>query len=239
MAKIDLKNARIYIRDGGNNASKAGAINNVAGYPAATTALTVDSFTGAVETGGKLAIGNNLYKITAHTETTSNTTSITIEAPGLIDPVTDNQVITAYEKQEEIEVKVGDGTLTYSEKRNVEYTTNRGALSEVRLGDEVPMDVKFDFVWEYIKGLTGTITVEDALKKTGDAATWVSSDTDACRPYAVDVAVVYTPSCSTTDSNEEIVLEDFRWESLDHDIKAGTVSCTGKCNRTTAVARRY
>jgi hypothetical protein len=44
------------------------------------------------------------------------------------------------------------------------------------------------------------------------------------------------PQC--TGDQEEIVLEDFRWESLDHDLKAGTISCTGKCNKKTATTLR-
>ena len=140
----------------------------------------------------------------------------------------------------EITIKVGDGTLTYSEKRNMEYTLNRGVLDEVREGDEVPMDVSFSFVWEYIKSpnTTGaTPSLEDALKKIGAAAAWVSSDADTCRPYAVDIEILYTPNCTGSDK-ETITLPDFRYESLDHDIKAGTISCSGKCNAKQATATR-
>lgn len=237
MAQIDMKNALLKIRDGGKNYTKTGAINNVAGYAANATSLIVDGFVGAVETGGTIKIGVNEYVISSHVETTGNTTTIVIAAPGLIASVVDNEAMTAYGKVNEITVKVGEGTLTYSEKRNMEYTLDRGALDEVREGDEVPMDVKFDLVWEYIKGDgAGAPSVEDALKKIGDASTWRSSDTDACKPYAVDVVVEYEPDCA--GDPEEIVLPDFRWEALDHDLKAGTISCSGKCNATTADVTR-
>jgi hypothetical protein len=232
MAQIDMKNALLKIKDGGRNTTLTGAINNVAGYTAGNTTLVVDGFVGAVETGGTIVIGANEYTIASHTETTGNTTQIVIAAPGIVGTVADNAPITAYGKVNEITVKVGEGTLTYSEKRTMEYTLNRGTLDEVREGDEVPMDVAFDLVWEYITGTTGAPTVEDALKKIGEASTWRSSDTDACKPYAVDIVVEYEPDC--TGDPETITLPDFRWEALDHDLKAGTIKCTGKCNATVA-----
>jgi len=139
-----------------------------------------------------------------------------------------------------ITVKLGAGNLTYSEKKTIEYTLDRGALDEVREGDEVPMDVTLDFVWEYIAGTTGTAgipTVEDALKNIGAAVDWVSSDSDTCRPFSVDLIVSYVPDCASGD-NEVITLPDFRYESLDHDLRAGTVSVSGKCNAKEATVVR-
>lgn len=142
-----------------------------------------------------------------------------------------------------LEVRIGEGNLTYTEARTMEYKLDRGTLDEVREGDQVPVAVSMDFVWEYLKGPSsassagGTPTIEDALKKRGGAAAWVSSDTDVCRPYAVDLVILYTPNCATGDK-EEIVLADFRWESLNHDLRAGTVACAGNCNITQATVTR-
>lgn len=143
----------------------------------------------------------------------------------------------------ELIVKVGEGNATYSEKRNIKYTLNRGILDEVREEDEVPVEVKLDFTWEYITGGSGTGaigTVEDFLKRRGVYATNVSSDTDACRPYSVDLVIEYVPTCAGVAvlPNETIVLSDFRYEALDHDLRAGTISCSGNCNVTQAVATR-
>lgn len=140
-----------------------------------------------------------------------------------------------------IDVKIGEGNLTFSEKRNVQYTLDRGVLDEVRLGDQVPMDVSMDFVWEYISGgvaSDGVPSVEDALKRKGAAAAWTSTDSDACRPYAVDIEVLYDPQPAGCGDDETILLSDFRYEELNHDLKAGTISCTGKCNVTEATATR-
>ncbi|MDB4726355.1 hypothetical protein OAF54_02870 [bacterium] len=145
----------------------------------------------------------------------------------------------------EITVKVGEGNLTWSENRNIEYVLDRGLIDEVREGDQVPMDVSFDFTWEFITGnddtTTSPATVEDALKRVGQAAGWISTDADQCRPYAVDIVVEYVPNCSDGSANadqETITLPDFRWESVDHDLRAGTISVTGRCNAFVATTVR-
>lgn len=138
----------------------------------------------------------------------------------------------------ELEIKIGVGNLTYTERVERIYENDRGLLDEVRDGDEQPMDVTFDFKWDYISSTTGTVSIEDALKQTGEAASWVSTDADLCRPYALDVVLENVPSCVVTDSEETITLPDFRWEELNHDLRAASISCTGKCNATTATAVR-
>ena len=140
----------------------------------------------------------------------------------------------------ELEITIGEGNLNYTEARNIEYTLDRGNLDEVREGDQIPVDVSIDFVWEYLRGpLAGTPpTVEEAVKKIGNASTWVSTDSDACRPYAVDIEINYAPTPSTCGDREIITLPDFRWENMDHDLRAGTVSVSGKCNVTQATVVR-
>ena len=137
-----------------------------------------------------------------------------------------------------LDIKIGEGNLTYSETRNLEYILDRGNLSEVRLGDQIPLDVSFDVIWDYISSpSSGVTSPEDALKQRGLASSWVSSDTDVCRPYALDVIVIYNPACATADT-ETITLPDFRYESIDHDLRAGTLSVSGKCNAVEATAVR-
>jgi len=137
-----------------------------------------------------------------------------------------------------IDVKLGEGNCRYDEKRNIQYTLDRGKLDEVREGDQVPVDVSLDFVWEYISGDGDIPSIEDALKQIGAAATWVSSDSDTCRPYAVDIQIIHAPVPSTCGDKETTLLADFRWEGINHDPKAGTCSLTGKCNITTATSTR-
>ncbi len=139
----------------------------------------------------------------------------------------------------ELTIKVGEGNLTYTEKRNMQYYRDRGKIDTVRLGDEEPVDVKMEFTWEFLKSESGDVpTIEEALKKIGPAATWVSSDTeDSCAPYALDIEITNNPICAEV-KNEVILLAAFRYEQLDHDVKAGTVSVTGKCNINAATVTR-
>lgn len=137
-----------------------------------------------------------------------------------------------------VTVKIGEGNLTFSEKRNMEYTLDRGLLDTVKEGDQVPVEVKFDFMWEYISGTSVVAGLRDIIQGTTTPVAHVSTDTDACRPYACDVEVVYTPTPSTCGDKETITFPDFRWESLEFDLRAATISCSGKCNVTQITALR-
>ena len=143
-----------------------------------------------------------------------------------------------------LEIRVGEGTLAWTEKRTVEYVKNRGLLDTVRLGDQEPVDVRFDFIWEHLKSVSTDATIStdptqdpevpsvyEALKGTGAASSWVSAGSNPCEPYAVNIVVVYTPPCSG-DKAETITIREFRYEQLALDAKAGTVNVTGKANVT-------
>ena len=133
--------------------------------------------------------------------------------------------ITISDGTDSITLQIGEGNLTYSEKRNIEYTLDRGVLAtgEIREGDEVPVDVSFDAIWTYLTA-SGTQNVEDILKSAN------SSDSDTCRPSAVDITVVYQPLPSECGDGWTLLLPDYRYEDISHDLRAGTISSTGKCN---------
>lgn len=144
---------------------------------------------------------------------------------------------------EEVEVKIGEGNLTYNERRNIEYVKDKGLLDTVREGDEEPIEVRMDFTWEYLTSDAGatTPTIEEALKREGEAADWDSTDADPCNPYAVDIEILFAPDCfgeGITNEDELITLTDFRWESLEHDMRAGSVAVSGQCNVTRATIAR-
>jgi len=132
----------------------------------------------------------------------------------------------------ELTIKIGEGNLVWTEARNIDYTLNRGLLNEVREGDQVPVEATLDIVWEFLTNVvsTGGIpTPEDFLKQRGNASGYISTDIDICRPFAVDIELTYAPPCGGFLS-EIITLNDFRWESFPHDLRAGTLAVTGKCN---------
>jgi hypothetical protein len=233
LAPIDLKKSVIQFQDG---STRTGAVNNAAGYAAGATTMAVDGFTSAISNGETFTVvGSTLTHTVSSTVGGSTPTSITF-TPALDGAVLDNAVITMGPRS--ITVKVGEGNLVYTEKKNFEYIKDRGKLDTVREGDEEPIDVKLEFTWEFIKSDTGqTPTVEEVLKQIGNASTWVSSSSDTCEPYAVDIFVTYTPPC-TGVKKETVLLQDFRYEELNHDYKAAQVSVTGKCNVKQATVNR-
>ena len=242
MPWFDLKQADIRFRDGfGNNtADKVGAVNLMAGYSAGATTMLVDAIVGIIPTGVVFTIAGDTsgtkYRVTAHSETLGNTTSVTF-TPGLAEAVLDNAVITFESRV--LEVKIGEGNLTFNEKQTIEYKRNRGRLDQTRYGDDEPIDVSFDFWYEFLTASTGlTPSIEDVLKNRGEASDWITSDQDdPCQPFSIDIEVFYTPLCTGEDI-ELVTLPKFRWETLNHDLKAGTISCSGKCNVTQAVIER-
>lgn len=142
-----------------------------------------------------------------------------------------------------VEIRIGEGNLTYSEKVEREYILDRGILEDIRNGDEVPMDLSFDFTYTEMKSITGdtTPTVYEALKKIGAASSWASTDADPCNPYCVDIKVVIDPPCTGSGSSQQIetiLFPDFRYESIDVDMREARVSVTGKCNVTAPTITR-
>jgi hypothetical protein len=132
----------------------------------------------------------------------------------------------------ELLIKIGDGNVTYTEANEYEYDLDRGVLDTVRSGDQVPMDVSLDFVYEYVTTGTGEETSPmDALKKIGGASEWRSASADPCEPYAVDVEIIHTPIC-TTQEIETTIFPDFRSESREPDLGEASISVSGRCNAT-------
>lgn len=218
--------------------------NTTAAYAAGVTSMNVLFGTNvAVTTGSVFTIGGDpdpnqasqtftsqfgIYRITAHTETSGSTTSITF-TPALDQVVANGEALTVGPNA--MIIKVGEGNMTFNEKRTIVYVRDRGILDTVRFGDDEPVDVKLDFIWEFLQATSGsgTPTVEDALKQRGEAANWVTSSSDPCEPYAVDIEVEYVPPCPGTQ-RETWLFKDFRYEELSHDLKQAQVSITGKCN---------
>lgn len=235
---IDLKNCVVAFEDG---TTETGAVNLMAGYIAGVTSIVVDGITGIMPVGARVSIdGDDRYTITSTVETTGNTTTINF-TPGLRAAVSDNDIVIVYGVF--LAIKVGDGTMTWSEKKPREFIKDRGLLDQVRNGDEEPMDVSFQLMFEELTASnpnTDPPTPEDVLKHRGAAADWVSADTDdPCSPYCINILVTHTPPICTEFTYERYTLPRFYYEQLDHDPKAGTIACSGKCNATEATHTKY
>lgn len=228
----------------GGTVTVAHTTPGVYAYAVAATTMLLDAGTGAWNVGDTFKLtqldpnvptDDNTYTVTAHTETSLNTTSITF-TPGLTQGVQDDEPVLI--QPHSLNVKLGDGNFTFTEKKPREYKKNRGFLDAVRNGDEDPLEVKLEFAWIFIKSSTGeAIMVEDALKQTGQASTWVTAGHDPCEPYCVTIRLYHVPPCPGVN-NEIIDLAEFRYEELQHDAKTGMIACTAKCNLTVPTVTR-
>ena len=243
MARIELRDVTIYLQDGFSGSAiiatavPADGDNNLN----VNTVVTTDTPVGLVPVGGRFTINSvtsQIYTITAETNTANEVNNI-VMTPNLatadtVPAVAD--VITFLPQR--LEVKIGEGNLTFTEAKEYEYLLDRGNLDTVKEGDEQPVEVSLEFVYEYIKTSSGEdITPVDAIKQIGEAAGWISSDSDQCTPYAVDMLAKHCVPCGT-DEDEDVLLQDFRWESLDYDYQAATISVSGKCNVSDATVTR-
>jgi hypothetical protein len=234
MAQIDLKNCDIYFLDG---FSGSGAVNNAAGYAAGAVTMAMDGYTGEIPLNATFTVPGDTttYQVTAKSETTGNTTSITF-TPALAASVADNDVITFGGRQ--LNIRVGEGNLSWTEAEPREYKLDRGRLYTVRNADEVPVDVSMELMWEFLKsGVGEPPTPREVLYKTGNASSWQTAATDTCAPYAIDIKIVHTPPCED-EPYEVYTLPEFRHESVQCDLKGGMLSLSGKCNVTKMLVDR-
>lgn len=234
--KFDLKKATIYIEDGYTDAA---AVNNASGYLGSASTMTIDGIDGEVAVGTRFSVvggAEPYYTVTAHSEDIGgDTTSITF-TPVLGDAVSDNAVITFLPHR--IRVKLGEGDLTCEEKTTIEYTRDGGRLSEVREGDEQPLEVNMTANWEFITSdTTETPTLREALKRKGQCSTWVSASPDKCQPYSVNLVLEYDPDCEPTKT-EKITFPEFRVESLQFSAKEGNLAIKGTCNTNEFLSER-
>lgn len=139
-------------------------------------------------------------------------------------------------------IKIGDGNITWNDTVNLEYQMDRGILDAVVEGDDVPLDVSLDCAYEFLTAVTGSgiPTPEDVLENRGEASTWLSSASDPCEPYGIDIEVDYAPPCADV-YHEITTFPTFRFERINHDVAGATLAISGKCNVTSVapVRRAY
>ena len=88
----------------------------------------------------------------------------------------DGGVVTFFPQN--LNIKIGEGNLTYTEHTEYEYLKDRGDLDTVKEGDQVPMDVKLEATFEHItQGTSEPVSPMDAIKGVGGATEWVSRRT--------------------------------------------------------------
>ena len=134
-----------------------------------------------------------------------------------------------------VEVKIGQGNLTYGEKRQIDLVKSRGKLDTVRENEDEGMEVAFSFMWEFLKSDGAELkTIEDALK---NRAGLVSASADISAPFCVNIQITHNPQCSGV-VNEFIILPQFHYLQLAHSMQDSTIACNGICNAREAIITR-
>jgi hypothetical protein len=175
-------------------------------------------------------VGNDttVFTVQGRTPLTGATTAVTF-TPAFGSPAPANNDTMNFLPQV-LTIKIGEGDIKFTEKKQYQYVLDRGNLDTVREQDQQPMEVNIDCQYQFITTGTGeTISPVDALKNEGAASEWVTSSADPCEPYAIDVRLVHTPPCNGTEI-ETVLFPDFRRDSVAYDPKAATITIAGKCN---------
>lgn len=247
MARIQLRDTKLFLQDG---LSGTASINDVAGIVDTDVDIDID-WTGTgdalntdlvnkVPVGARFTIpggDGTVYTVQATTESGDVTTNIQwLPAADASNTAADDAQLTFLPQR--LEIQVGEGEISWSETREFIYDRDRDILDTVRQGQDQPMSVDIAFTFEYLTTGTGeTMSPVDALKRTNAASEWVSSSSDLCEPYAVDVVILHCIPCGT-NQDQEILLPDFRYETLDYSVNDAAVSVSGQCNATDAIITR-
>jgi hypothetical protein len=253
MARIELRDCTVRIKDGlGAHPSvfPCTALGNKTLTPSKTAVAEDDTSCKVSSVSIPTAVGGHTHKVPVGARFTidGETTPMVHVVTARVQDGTDEHLTTditfspalgagTYDTDAEItfqsqllEVKIGDGNITYTEHNEYNYLLDRDNLDTVKEGKEVPMDVKWDSVYEHITtGTSENISPMDALKGIGAASEWITYAEDPCEPYAVAIEVEHVPPCGTTQG-ETTLFPDFRSETREVNFKDATISVTGKCN---------
>ena len=261
MARIELRDCTVYIKDGLGahpdiypctaladktlgTPNTAVAVGDTTCKVSSTSIPTaVAGKTQKIPVGARFTIAGEtaatVHVVTARTQDTTNvdTTTDIVFSPALgAGTYAINAAITFSSQQ--LEVKIGEGNITYTEKSDYTYLLDRDNLDTVKEGKDVPLDVKWDSVYEFITtGTSEEITPMDALKGINGASEWITYSKDPCEPYAVAIEVQQVPPCSTAES-ESTLFPDFRSEQREVNFKDAVIAINGKCNVTQPIVTR-
>jgi hypothetical protein len=262
MARIELRDCTVRIKDGlgahptlypctaqGNKTltpDKTAVAESDTGCKVSSVSIptAVGGYPEKIPIGARFTIAGEtvattVHVVTARTQdgTDPNKTTDIVFSPALGAGTYGTDAAITFLPQQ-LEVKIGEGNITYTEHNEYNYLLDRDNLDTVKEGKEVPMDVKWDSVYEHITtGTSENISPMDALKGIGAASEWITYAADPCEPYAVAIEVEHAPPCGTSQG-ETTLFPDFRSEQREVNFKEATISVTGKCNATEPIVIR-
>jgi len=131
-----------------------------------------------------------------------------------------------------MQIKLGTGNFSWTEAQTIEYEANQGKISSTdggvaTQGDDVPMAVQFDAIFEFYYDCTiGSVVYQSPVELLQSET---RADGDACGPPSVHLWLDTTIECADETQVESLMFPRFRWESLNYDSDAGRISCSGNC----------
>jgi hypothetical protein len=224
-----------------NGAALTGATGSVGLNCGVQSVVLNSTNTDLIPVGARFTIagetGLPVHTVTARDNTSDNAGTLRIAfTPTTASVISESDVITFLPQR--LQIAIGDGDLTWTEAREMIYDLDRDTLDTVRQGADQPLEVDLAFTYEYVTTESGqAITPVDAVKRVGEASEWVSSSSDLCEPYCVDVYVIHCVPCGT-DQDEDLLFQDFRYENLEYSIRDASISVSGRCNITDVVVTR-
>jgi len=224
-----------------DGAALTGATGSVGLNMGVQTLVLNSDNTDLVPVGARFTIagetGTPVHTVTARDNNSDDAATLRVAfTPTLASVVSESDVITWLPQR--IEIAIGDGDLSWTEARDLIYDLDRDTLDTVRLGEDQPLEVELAFTFEYVTTQSGQqITPVDALKRINEATEWVSSSSDLCEPYAVDIYAVHCVPCGT-DQDQDFLFEDFRYESLEYSVQDASIAVSGRCNVTDVTTTR-
>jgi len=128
--------------------------------------------------------------------------------------------------------RFGNGNFSYSLRREFNYIPERGRMenSTMTEGDEVPMDIQFNGVYETLYGDDNSPSIYELLMGRGDCAGWAGLGDNPCEPYAVSLVLVNDPliRVPTCGEGEILLFENFFCAQADPDLSAQEYSFQGQ-----------
>lgn len=129
----------------------------------------------------------------------------------------------------ELEIKLDEGNMTWTETRNIIPVKDRGELDYIKEGDEENCKVNIQCRFDALKSSSGDfVTPHEFLKKEGAASAYLTTDGD-CAADAIDIIVKVKSKCSTVQ-HQIITFSSFTYNELGGDFRAGTLSVQGMLN---------
>lgn len=144
--------------------------------------------------------------------------------------ISDGAVITYLPQR--ILMKVGDNDFEWNEPNEPIFDLDRDVLDGVRSGPEVPMELNYASVLNFLVASSGQpVTPYEALHRTGGAADWHTTSIDPCEPYCIDVFILDIPPCGS-ELAEVMYFRRFYPTNKRGSIRDAVLEIVGKCNAT-------